>query len=194
MVKRTRKEFREYNVYHDRPFGLKWGTAFAMDELVTGIHANQYAALKNHAGLPEMKRSEIDVLLIEAYRYHYPLSIQLHLKDHFGRYLDNLTGFFAGRADESCFWLNEQKIMWEDVRHIACIDYEKWFVVHLKNEERQLTGKAVELTEILAAKNSRQPAAAAGIIYEKDESYQPFPDEIAAIMKSNKDDPQRRQI
>lgn len=31
MVKRTKKEFQDYNDFHDRPFGLKWGTAYAMD-------------------------------------------------------------------------------------------------------------------------------------------------------------------
>ena len=31
--KRTEKVFVDYNDYKDRPFGLKWGTAFAIDEL-----------------------------------------------------------------------------------------------------------------------------------------------------------------
>lgn len=31
MVKRTKKTFQDYNEYRDRPFGLKWGTAYAMD-------------------------------------------------------------------------------------------------------------------------------------------------------------------
>lgn len=31
------KKFIDYNEYRDRPFGLKWGTAFAMEELVNGI-------------------------------------------------------------------------------------------------------------------------------------------------------------
>lgn len=36
-MRRTKKEFLDYNEYRDRPFGLKWGTAFAMDELMSGI-------------------------------------------------------------------------------------------------------------------------------------------------------------
>ncbi|BDP45555.1 TPA: hypothetical protein ACGV2A_000540 [Enterococcus faecium] len=45
-MRRTAKKFIDYNEYRDRPFGLKWGTAFAMEELVNGIkkmkkkHAN----------------------------------------------------------------------------------------------------------------------------------------------------------
>lgn len=31
MVKRTKKTFTDYNQYRDRPFGLKWATAYAMD-------------------------------------------------------------------------------------------------------------------------------------------------------------------
>ncbi len=31
VVKRTKKAFLNYNEYLDRPFGLKWGTAYAMD-------------------------------------------------------------------------------------------------------------------------------------------------------------------
>ena len=31
MVKRTKKAFLDYNEFRDRPFGLKWGTAYAMD-------------------------------------------------------------------------------------------------------------------------------------------------------------------
>lgn len=31
MVKRTKKTFIDYNLYRDRPFGLKWGTAYAME-------------------------------------------------------------------------------------------------------------------------------------------------------------------
>ncbi|MCR1946033.1 hypothetical protein [Enterococcus gallinarum] len=31
MVKRTKKAFLDYNEFRDRPFGLKWGTAYTMD-------------------------------------------------------------------------------------------------------------------------------------------------------------------
>ncbi|BDP72679.1 hypothetical protein EfmAA96_04640 [Enterococcus faecium] len=31
-MRRTAKKFIDYNEYRDRPFGLKWGTAFAMSK------------------------------------------------------------------------------------------------------------------------------------------------------------------
>ena len=39
--KRTEKIFVDYNDYRDRPFGLKWGTAFAIDELNKVITDNK---------------------------------------------------------------------------------------------------------------------------------------------------------
>lgn len=183
MVKRTRKEFREYNAYHDRPFGLKWGTAYAMDELVTGIHANRREALKNNPALPEMARAEIDAVLLEAFLYRYPVTVQLHVKDQLGRYLDNLDGFFDGLADEAGFWLDDRAIAWEDVRHVAVVDYEKWFVVHLENAKRHLAGKAVDPDEAMEGRRQGQPAkhsAGPEFVYEKDEYYQPFPEELLA--------------
>lgn len=45
-MRRTAKKFIDYNEYRDRPFGLKWGTAFAMEELVNGIKKNEEEARK----------------------------------------------------------------------------------------------------------------------------------------------------
>ena len=37
MVRRTKKEFKPYNDYVDRPFELKWPTAFPLGELQEAI-------------------------------------------------------------------------------------------------------------------------------------------------------------
>lgn len=37
MVRRTKKEFKPYNDYVDRPFELKWLTAFPLGELQAAI-------------------------------------------------------------------------------------------------------------------------------------------------------------
>ena len=47
--KRTKKEFHEYNDYHDRPFGLKWGTDFAMEELMTSISYKRIICCKGQS-------------------------------------------------------------------------------------------------------------------------------------------------
>lgn len=59
MVKRTKKIFRDYNVYRDRPFPLKWGTAFAMDDLMKGVRKNNQEALKINKLMPQMTRAEM---------------------------------------------------------------------------------------------------------------------------------------
>lgn len=146
--KRTKKVFTDYNEYQDRPFGLKWGTAFAMDELMKSIHLNEYEALKEPPRWPLMTRQEIDICLSEAFFYQQPLMIQLNLVDPFGRMLEHLEGFFFGEAYEDYFVFNDQKILWEDVRHVKIKEQQKWFQLAetapekikapLKNEELYL--------------------------------------------------------
>jgi len=41
MVKRTKKEFTDYNDYHDRGMEYKWDTAFALSELQEEIRASK---------------------------------------------------------------------------------------------------------------------------------------------------------
>ena len=59
-MRRTAKKFIDYNEYRDRPFGLKWGTAFAMEELVNGIKKNEEEARKQPLPKQQMTLQEID--------------------------------------------------------------------------------------------------------------------------------------
>ncbi len=86
MVKRTKKTFTDYNQYKDRPFGLKWATAYAMDDLMKGILENEAWATKEVVGLDLMNREEIDAILSESFLYHKPISLQLNTKDEFKRF------------------------------------------------------------------------------------------------------------
>ena len=86
MVKRTKKTFTDYNQYRDRPFGLKWATAYAMDDLMKGVLENEAWATKEVVGLDLMNREEIDAILSESFLYHKPISLQLNTKDEFGRF------------------------------------------------------------------------------------------------------------
>lgn len=124
---KTRKNFVPYNEYEDRPFGMKWATAYAMDELVKGIQSNHEDAAKLTIPLPEMSRTQIDVVLQEAWLRHYPVDIQLSLKDKLGRYLDHIVGWFNGEANYDFFVVSQKKILWEDVRHIELVKEKKWF-------------------------------------------------------------------
>lgn len=142
MIKRTKKEFKDYNEYRDRVFGLKWGTAYAMDELVKGIEANKLEALKDNKEQTQMDREEVDAILSESFLYYKTVVIQLNLKDGFGRYLDNLEGQFLGEAYEDYFVLEDSKIYWEDVRHVEIKQDTKWFNFNMFEEKKEFKDAA----------------------------------------------------
>ena len=48
---------------------MKWGTAFAMDELVKGIDENAEDALKDLPPQSQMTREEIDQVLLQSFLY-----------------------------------------------------------------------------------------------------------------------------
>lgn len=164
LHKRTSKNFIDYNEYHDRPFGLKWGTAYAMDELVKGIKANSEYALLDFQALEEMNRLEIDQVLSESYLYHKKVEIQLHLKDEFGRFRNNISGFFLGESYEDYFVIDETPIFWEDVRHVEIKKESKWFNIEMFDQKD------------LAALTKKDPSSLE-LERVKDEFYQPFEDE-----------------
>nr|CAP62669.1 hypothetical protein [Enterococcus faecium] len=144
MVKRTKKTFTDYNQYRDRPFGLKWATAYAMDDLMKGVIENEAWATKEVVGLELMNREEIDTILLESFLYHKPITLQLNTKDEFGRFLDPVEGQFLGEAYEDYFVLNEQAIYWTDVRHISIKEDEKWFKVDYFQDEEAIRNKQIK--------------------------------------------------
>ena len=127
-MRRTAKKFIDYNEYRDRPFGLKWGTAFAMEELVNGIKKNEEEARKQPLPKQQMTLQENDSILTEAFLSRKAVIIQLNLKDEFGRLLDEVEGHFIGEAYEDYFMIDHQPILWEDVRYIELKETKKWFV------------------------------------------------------------------
>ncbi|HGF7954749.1 TPA: hypothetical protein QFQ54_002098 [Enterococcus faecium] len=127
-MRRTAKKFIDYNEYRDRPFGLKWGTAFAMEELVNGIKKNEEEARKQPLPKQQMTLQEIDSILTEAFLSRKAVIIQLNLKDEFGRLLDEVEGHFIGEDYEDYFMIDHQPILWEDVRYIELKETKKWFV------------------------------------------------------------------
>lgn len=164
-MRRTKKEFLDYNEYRDRPFGLKWGTAFAMEELVTGIKKNEAWAVKEIRPLEQMSREEMDSVLLEAFLYHKKVSLQLNTKDEFGRYLESIEGFFTGEAYHDYFILEEQTVHWCDVRHVQIKQEDKWFDV-------SYFPQSVTQHEMLSNRSLNEE-----IVPIKDEFYQSFPEE-----------------
>ena len=122
MSKRSDKEFTDYNDYQDRPFGLKWGTAFALDELTKVIDYNKEKAIKNIQALALMSRAEIDRTLQYALLKTQAVSIQLNTKDEAGNLKDNIIGSFEGFSDEEFLYIEKVAIRWESIRYIQIVN------------------------------------------------------------------------
>lgn len=120
--KRTEKVFVDYNDYKDRPFGLKWGTAFAIDELNKVITENKEADNKVVLELPQMMREDIDKVLQSAFLKSKSVSVQLNIKDELGHYQDNIIGKFDGLADGEFVYINNVAIEWFLIRNIALVE------------------------------------------------------------------------
>lgn len=119
--KRTKKVFVDYNDYHDRPFGLKWGTAFSLAELTKVITEGKDEALNQVKELPIMSRLEIDEVLQYAFLKSKNISIQLNIRDDNQNLLESIVGKFEGIADDECLYLGETEIAWESIRNIAIV-------------------------------------------------------------------------
>lgn len=122
MRKRTKKEFINYNDYQDRPFGLKWGTAFALAELTQVIQQTKSSALKEVVELPIMSRIEIDKVLQLAFLKAKRVSIQLNDRDKNDMLLDSIVGTFEGIADEEYLYLEARAIAWDRIRNVRIKD------------------------------------------------------------------------
>ena len=117
--KRTEKEFENYNDYHDRPFGLKWGTAFSIDELNKVIVENKEKEYSKVAELPKISRKEIDKVLQYAFLKSKRISIQLNERNELGHYKENIIGYFKGFADAKYLYVEDEAIEWITIRNIS---------------------------------------------------------------------------
>ncbi|MGX7029769.1 hypothetical protein ACWN8B_00090 [Vagococcus zengguangii] len=139
MVKRTSKrfaqQFQDYNDYHDRPFGLKWGTAFAMEELTSTIDENHLHASKDIKSKPLMSREDIDEVLSFSYIKNQPVEVQLNERDEFGRFTEPFIGRFKGEAYVDYVVIEKADgptpYNWEDIRHVAIKEVDKLSKVEL---------------------------------------------------------------
>lgn len=78
IVKRTKKEFKDYNAFRDRPFPLKWPTAYALDDLMKQVRRAEEYALKEVAAMEPMTRDQVDIVLSDSFLKHKEVSIQLN--------------------------------------------------------------------------------------------------------------------
>ena len=147
MGRRTPKEFRNYNAYHDRGM-MKWVTAYAMDELVKGIDQNRQEALKNNPTLPQMTAEEVDAKLTEAVAFNRPVKIQVHEKDKWGRQSDSIVGLFFGALSNGRLKIGDHWIQLEEIRHITVLHDDKWFqVTPFKEEALRVEEPTIQLVD-----------------------------------------------
>lgn len=118
---RTKKVFKDYNDYTDRPFGLKWGTAFALDELMKVVDKNQLNALLEVVEKPEMSRDEIDKVLQIALLKSRHIRVQTSHRDDHDRLLPDIEGEFYGGADEEFLYVDDLEIAWEIIRNVELV-------------------------------------------------------------------------
>lgn len=129
QMEKTKKEFIPYNDYQDRPFSLKWPTAFPLGELQAAIkETNEYNARKIER-LPQQSEAQIEYLLDRSIKQNKVLEIQLNSLDEYDRVQPHVFGVFRGMAEFDVVLIGENQIDFYDIRHIKIHNFLKWSAV-----------------------------------------------------------------
>lgn len=126
MVRRTKKEFKPYNDYVDRPFELKWPTAFPLGELQAAIKETNDYHSREIERLPQQSQGQIEHLLSRSIKQNKVLEIQLNSLDEYERVKPSIRGVFRGMAEFDVVLIGDQQIDFYDIRHIQIHDFYKW--------------------------------------------------------------------
>ena len=134
MVRRTKKEFKPYNDYVDRPFELKWPTAFPLGELTEAIKNTDEYHARNIERLPQQSQQQIEYFLDRSIKQNKVLEIQLNSLDEYDRVKPHVCGVFRGMAEFDVVLIGEQEIDFYDIRHIQIHNFTKWSEEHIPEE------------------------------------------------------------
>lgn len=126
MIKKTRKEFFDYNEYRDRGMGYKWDTAFALGELQEGIKESTKESKRDLERLPQQEIEYIEYCLERSIKHNKILEVQLNSLDQLGRVKEPIWGNFRGFMDLDVLLIGDQYIDYADIRHIKIHDFRKW--------------------------------------------------------------------
>lgn len=110
MVRRTKKEFKPYNDYVDRPFELKWPTAFPLGELTEAIKNTDEYHARNIERLPQQSQKQIEYFLDRSIKQNKVLEIQLNSLDEYDRVKPHVCGVFREWQNSTLLWL--EKMRW----------------------------------------------------------------------------------
>ncbi|MBN3024558.1 hypothetical protein I6A83_13010 [Enterococcus faecalis] len=150
MVRRTKKEFKPYNDYVDRPFELKWPTAFPLGELQAAIKETNDYHSREIERLPQQSQAKIEHLLSRSIKQNKVLEIQLNSLDEYERVKPSIRGVFRGMAEFDVVLIGDQQIDFYDIRHIQIHDFYKWS----ENEPTEDPFSEVEFTGLTEEENN----------------------------------------
>lgn len=126
MMKRTKKEFFDYNEYRDRGMAYKWDTAFAIGELQEGIKESSAESSRDLERLPQQDRKYIEYCLERSIKHNKILEVQLNSLDELGRVKEPIWGNFRGFCDLDVLMIGDQYVDYGDIRYIKIHDFRKW--------------------------------------------------------------------
>lgn len=128
-MKKTKKEFTPYNDYVDRPFDLKWPTAFPLGELQAAIKETNEFNAREIERLPQQSQVKIEYLLERSIKQNKVLEIQLNSLDEHDRVKPHVFGVFRGMAEFDVVLISDFQIDFYDIRHIKIHNFLKWSAV-----------------------------------------------------------------
>lgn len=130
-MKKTKKEFTPYNDYEDRPFDLKWPTAFPLGELQAVIKETDEFSAREIERLPQQSQVQIEYLLDRSIKQNKVLEIQLNSLDNFNRVKPHVFGAFRGMAELDVVLIGDFQIDFFDIRHIKIHNFLKWSAIEI---------------------------------------------------------------
>ncbi|GGD05536.1 hypothetical protein [Enterococcus wangshanyuanii] len=125
-MKRTKKEFFDYNEYRDRGMAYKWDTAFAIGELQEGIKESSAESSRDLERLPQQDRKYIEYCLERSMKHNKILEVQLNELDELGRVKEPIWGNFRGFCDLDVLLIGDQYVDYGNIRYIKIHDFRKW--------------------------------------------------------------------
>lgn len=134
-MKKTKKEFTPYNDYIDRPFQLKWPTAFPLGELQAAIKETDEFNAREIERLPQQSQVQIEYLLDRSIKQNKVLEIQLNSLDEYGRVKPHVFGVFRGMAEFDVVLIGDFQIDFYDIRYIKIHNFLKWSAVIKDNNK-----------------------------------------------------------
>lgn len=116
-MKKTKKNFTPYNDYIDRPFQLKWPTAFPLGELQAAIKKTNDYHSREIERLLQQSQAQIEHLLSRSIKQNKVLEIQLKSLDEYDRVKPHVFGIFRGMTEFDVVLIGDFKIDFYDIRH-----------------------------------------------------------------------------